>query len=104
MPDFYQGTELWELNLVDPDNRRPVDFEKRKEILHSIQDKEHHDILKLIHELLATKEDGRIKLFLIYRALKARREALDIFQKGSYIPLTIQGKYKECLIGYAKNF
>jgi maltooligosyl trehalose synthase (EC 5.4.99.15) len=67
IPDFYQGTELWDLNLVDPDNRRPVEFEKRKKFLQDITTKEKQDILGLIKELSANKADGRIKLFLIIK-------------------------------------
>ena len=74
VPDFYQGTELWDLSLVDPDNRRPVDFEKRCAMLASIREQEDSNIGRLIQDLLSTREDGKIKLFLIYRALKARRD------------------------------
>jgi len=89
VPDFYQGTELWDLSLVDPDNRRPVDFEKGKTILREIRAKSESDVLNLINELLGTKEDGRIKLFLIHRALMGRNEKQEIFQRGEYIPLEV---------------
>lgn len=78
-PDFYQGAALWDLNLVDPGSRRPVDYERRKQFLNEKKEKEKTDILGLICELLFTKEDGRLKLFLIYRALMARRERLEVF-------------------------
>ncbi len=103
VPDFYQGTELWDLNLVDPDNRRPVDFEKRRGFLKHIRKREDGDILDLISELLRTKEDGGIKLFLIYRALKARGEHPEVFQKGAYIPLEAAGKFKDHVIAFARN-
>jgi len=103
VPDFYQGTELWDLSLVDPDNRRPVDFKKRMDILKDIIARETRDILGLIDELLDTREDGRIKLFLTYRSLKARRELLDVFQHGDYIPIRLEGAHAECMIAFARN-
>ncbi len=96
VPDFYQGTELWDLNLVDPDNRMPVDFEKRISLLRDIMNTSYK-------ELLATREDGRIKLFLINRALQARKERADVFQKGSYIPIEAGGRFKEHVVAFARN-
>ena len=104
VPDFYQGTELWDLNLVDPDNRRPVDFEKRKKFLQDIITKEKEDILGLIKELLANKEDGKIKFFLIYQALRARKENVAVFKKGAYLPLRTEGKFKTCVIAYVRMY
>ncbi|MFO7968366.1 MAG: hypothetical protein R6U44_12300 [Archaeoglobaceae archaeon] len=101
IPDFYQGTELWDLNLVDPDNRRPVDFEKRKRSLQYMNQRE--DTLGLIRELLSSYRDGRIKLFLIQRALKARKENIEVFQKGDYIPLEVNGKYRDHIIAFART-
>lgn len=103
VPDFYQGSELWDLNLVDPDNRRSVDYEKRKEFLREIKERAAQDILALINELLATKENGRIKLFLIYQALAARRANLEIFQHGTYLPLKVEGKFENHVIAFARK-
>jgi (1->4)-alpha-D-glucan 1-alpha-D-glucosylmutase len=103
VPDFYQGTELWDLNLVDPDNRHPVDFEKRRKYLTEIREKGDGDTLELINALLRTREDGKIKLFLIYKALKARNENTELFQKGGYIPLEVEGKFKDHIIAFARN-
>lgn len=103
MPDFYQGTELWDFNLVDPDNRRPVDFAKRDTFLKEIKEKEKQDMPELIHELLLTKEDGRIKLFIIYRGLKARKERKQLFETGDYIPLAVEGAYKEHVIAFLRK-
>ncbi len=102
VPDFYQGTELWDFSMVDPDNRRPVDFELRETHLKAIKEQAQTDILKLIDELLATKEDSRIKLFLITQALKARRENLTLFQQGSYLPLETRGKFADNIIAFAR--
>ncbi|MBW4631138.1 MAG: malto-oligosyltrehalose synthase [Iphinoe sp. HA4291-MV1] len=103
VPDFYQGGELWDFSLVDPDNRRPVDFETRQSYLKAIKEQSKTDILKLIDELLANKEDARIKLFLIVQALKARTEYLQVFQQGNYLPLEVSGKFKENIIAFARN-
>ncbi|PIP21198.1 MAG: malto-oligosyltrehalose synthase [Candidatus Omnitrophica bacterium CG23_combo_of_CG06-09_8_20_14_all_40_11] len=104
VPDFYQGTEFWDLNLVDPDNRRPIDFQKRREILEDIKTKEQQDILKLIDELLLNKEGARVKLFLIYRLLKARKEKYALFQNGGYAPLETNGVYKDNIIAFMRVF
>jgi (1->4)-alpha-D-glucan 1-alpha-D-glucosylmutase len=104
VPDFYQGTELWDLNLVDPDNRRPVDFEKRRKMLAGIRKRENSNIGRLIQDLLSTKEDGRIKLFLIYRALKARNASREIFREGAYLPLKAGGKFSHHVIPFARKY
>ncbi len=103
VPDFYQGSELWDLNLVDPDNRRPVDFEKRKMFLDQIRDKRHDKNIDIIDELLKTRTGGRIKMFLIYRVLNARRQRAELFEKGDYQPLTARGKYSEHVVGFLRK-
>jgi (1->4)-alpha-D-glucan 1-alpha-D-glucosylmutase len=103
IPDFYQGTELWDFSLVDPDNRRPVDYETRQSDLKAIKEQAKTDILKLIDELLANKEDARIKLFLTIQALKARREYLEVFEKGSYLPVEVSGKFQEHILAFARS-
>lgn len=102
VPDFYQGTELWDFNLVDPDNRRPVDYEKRREYLGNIQQK-NQDPLSLIQELLQNKEDGRVKMYLIHIALQARRKQIELFQKGDYIPLRMKGAFRRNVIAFARK-
>lgn len=103
VPDTYQGTELWDLSMVDPDNRRPVDYEQRITFLKEIKEKAQTDILTLIGDLLSSKEDGRIKLFLTYKALQARTQNLAIFQKGHYQPLEVSGKFKEHIVAFARS-
>jgi (1->4)-alpha-D-glucan 1-alpha-D-glucosylmutase len=103
VPDFYQGTELWDLNLVDPDNRRPVDFAKRTRFLAEIKDAGERDLLQLIAALWASKEDGRVKLFLIQRALAARKARAAIFQNGDYLPLQAGGKRRNHIIAFARR-
>ncbi|HXI13248.1 MAG TPA: malto-oligosyltrehalose synthase [Thermoanaerobaculia bacterium] len=89
IPDFYRGTELWDFSLVDPDNRRPVDFERRRKILASITFSS--DRSALIRELLRTWKDGRIKLFVTHTALQLRKAQPELFQSGHYIPLQTSG-------------
>lgn len=101
-PDFYQGSEFWDLNLVDPDNRRPVDFSVREWLLNEMKSKEADHKPGLINELLSTREDGRIKLFLIYKALGLRHKHRGLFEKGDYLPLETGGKYKENVIAFAR--
>jgi (1->4)-alpha-D-glucan 1-alpha-D-glucosylmutase len=84
--DIYQGQELWDLSLVDPDNRRPVDFERRQADLRSIA-AHTSDALALARELLETCEDGRIKLYATHRLLCTRREQPGLLVGGSYTPL-----------------
>ncbi|MFH1874150.1 MAG: malto-oligosyltrehalose synthase [Pseudomonadota bacterium] len=103
VPDFYQGTELWDLNLVDPDNRRPIDFSKRQNYLNEIKTRSVLQKTELIKDLLANKEDGRLKLFLIFQALQARNTHADIFLNSTYVPLEISGKHKEHIIGFARK-
>ncbi len=100
-PDFYQGSELWELSLVDPDNRRPVDYGYRMKFLREIK----KDGLDegYAQSLLTTPEDGKIKLFLIYKGLKARREHASLFQEGIYIPLETEGELKEHIVAFARK-
>ncbi len=102
VPDIYQGSELWDLSMVDPDNRRPVDFEKRKAYLDEIKSKSQNGILGLIRELTNSIHDGRIKMFLIYRALQARQKNAQMFRLGTYIPLETAGKYKDHVIAFAR--
>lgn len=103
LPDIYQGTELWDLSLVDPDNRRPVDFEKRQKYLEEIKSQSETDLSDYIVKLLETPEDGRIKLFLIYKTLQVRRNYLDLFQRGTYEKLTVVGSLKSHIVGFSRE-
>jgi (1->4)-alpha-D-glucan 1-alpha-D-glucosylmutase len=102
VPDFFQGTELWDFSFVDPDNRQPIDFERRVSYLKEIKMKNDMDLPGFITDLLAKKEDGRIKLFLIHRLLRARGENADLFQKGLYLPLHAEGMHKERIVAFAR--
>jgi (1->4)-alpha-D-glucan 1-alpha-D-glucosylmutase len=103
VPDFYQGTELWDLSLVDPDNRRAVDFAARQHALASLTKPAACDPAELAAKLLEPKHDGRMKLFLIQRALRARNKHRDLFQSGDYLPLAVRGRFEEHLIAFARH-
>ncbi|HEV7622335.1 MAG TPA: malto-oligosyltrehalose synthase, partial [Flavisolibacter sp.] len=100
VPDTYQGCELWDLSLVDPDNRRPVDYVKRAQWLDAMNGKEPVDLIK---ELWAEKFNGKIKLWLTNNLLKLRLREPNIFIDGTYIPLKAEGFYKENIFAFARK-
>jgi (1->4)-alpha-D-glucan 1-alpha-D-glucosylmutase len=91
VPDFYQGTELWDFSLVDPDNRRPVDFRKRIALLEDLRRWAAGNVSQLLKEILAGWRDGRVKLYLTDKALDFRRDHAQLFLNGDYVPLFAQG-------------
>ncbi len=99
IPDFYQGTELWDLNLVDPDNRRQVDFQKRQRYLDEIKNLKPSGV----QGLLSSFEDGKIKIFEITKALEARNKNIDLFQQGDYIPLRVKGSLSRHIIAFCRK-
>ncbi len=102
-PNFYQGTDLWDFSLVDPDNRRPVDFTKRVQLLRDIKKRESKNPGVLMPELLTHWEDGRIKLYLIYKALHFRRENRGLFLEGEYLPLSSFGSRRNNIVAFSKR-
>ena len=99
VPDTYQGAELWHQCLVDPDNRRPVDYARRHRQLAEL-DARSDERRSLLRELLDSFEDGRIKLYVIHRALVARREHRELFLRGDYEPLDAG----EHAVAFARGF
>jgi (1->4)-alpha-D-glucan 1-alpha-D-glucosylmutase len=100
VPDTYQGTELWDLSLVDPDNRRPVDYAARAAFLGELNaSKDRHAMIK---SLLQTPSDGRLKLFVTRQALHARRQS-SVFATGDYIPGIVEGRYRERIFAFARR-
>ena len=94
VPDLYQGTELWSLHLVDPDNRGDVDYGSRQRLLQAIIERCRSlkaDRRSLARELTAQKEDGRIKLYLTWQALQCRKENPGLFSTGEYLPVETRG-------------
>jgi (1->4)-alpha-D-glucan 1-alpha-D-glucosylmutase len=102
MPDFYQGTELWDFSLVDPDNRRPVDFEHRRRLLEELKSQTEGDLLALSRSLLSNWRDGRIKLYVTYRGLNFRRKDVELFRRGEYLPLDVSGPAAEHVCAFAR--
>jgi (1->4)-alpha-D-glucan 1-alpha-D-glucosylmutase len=104
IPDFYQGNELWDFSLVDPDNRRPVDYHIRKNLLDELMQKELTEgPLETARAVVATRNDGRIKLHLTCKALNFRRENHELFKSGSYLPLTAEGVCKEHVCAFERS-
>jgi (1->4)-alpha-D-glucan 1-alpha-D-glucosylmutase len=103
VPDFYQGTEVWNLSLVDPDNRRPVDYERNLELLNSVKAREEENPVAFVDELMREPEDDRLKLFLTMRALKFRISESELFGKGSYVPLRAMGARARHAIAFARR-
>jgi (1->4)-alpha-D-glucan 1-alpha-D-glucosylmutase len=102
VPDLYQGTELWDFSLVDPDNRRPVDFESRRRMLREIA-ADDWPRAQLARELYEQWQDGRIKLFLTQAALHARRKNPDLFAAGAYQPLEPAGPRADNLLAFSRT-
>ena len=91
-PDIYQGTELWDFSLVDPDNRRPVDYDTRQEFMKELCSGQSGDLNVLCDDLLRNYHDGRIKLWTIMRTSRFRRDHPDLFRHSTYLPLEVTDK------------
>jgi (1->4)-alpha-D-glucan 1-alpha-D-glucosylmutase len=104
VPDFYQGSELWDLSLVDPDNRRPVDWEARRRLLDELARAvaTAPDRAAFAHELTKTRTDARAKLFVVHEGLRARRARRALFESGAYEPLEARGAWAEHLCAFAR--
>ena len=103
MPDVYQGSELWDLNLVDPDNRRPVDYVARRKLLSDLKRKsENNDTNGLFSDLLHDSEPGAMKLFLIWRVLNFRKTHRELFDGGDYFPLAALGERRDHVCAFAR--
>jgi (1->4)-alpha-D-glucan 1-alpha-D-glucosylmutase len=103
-PDIYQGMELWELSLVDPDNRRPVHYQLRQSLLSDLDRRaESGDLPGLCRDLLHHYADGRIKLWTTMRALRFRRDQSHLFHLGKYAPLGASGAKREHVISFARE-
>ncbi len=97
VPDIYQGNETWDFSLVDPDNRRPVDYQLRRQMLDSLANAKPK-------ELLQSWADGRIKMFVTQKLLQFRRAQPELFWKGNYSPLATRGTQAESCVAFAREF
>ena len=95
VPDLYQGNEFWDFSLVDPDNRRPVDFNARQHALDTPPD---------IGKLLFNWRDGRIKQALIAQVLALRKAHPELFHRGSYTPLDVVGRHAEHVVAFCREY
>jgi (1->4)-alpha-D-glucan 1-alpha-D-glucosylmutase len=93
-PDFYQGSELWDLRLVDPDNRQPVDFTKYTSMLEALKQRPNRSASFAV-ELARNWQDGRIKLYAIWKALNFRRGRAEFFSKSDFLELKATGPHAE---------
>ena len=104
IPDFYQGNELWDFSLVDPDNRRPVDYQLRKTLFHELLQMEAASgLLETARQTVASRRDGRIKLYLTCRALNFRRDNRELFESGRYLPLAVEGARQENVCAFERS-
>jgi (1->4)-alpha-D-glucan 1-alpha-D-glucosylmutase len=103
VPDLYQGCETWNLSLVDPDNRRPVDFQRLRQQLRELQSSPPECSSVLVRELMRTPEDGRIKLHFTSRTLAHRRSHRELYLAGEYIPLAASGQRKHHIVAFARR-
>ena len=97
VPDFYQGTEIWDFSLVDPDNRRPVDYTARRRLFDSLDEANPID-------LLGEWKTGRIKLFLIRRLLGFRAENPELFRDGGYLEVAVAGGHAKHVIAFERRW
>jgi malto-oligosyltrehalose synthase/4-alpha-glucanotransferase len=98
VPDIYQGTELWDLSLVDPDNRRPVDYNSRSTMVEALETPANYK--KLWNDRLS----GKLKMWLTKTLLLIRKSEADVFELGTYIPLTVEGKYSNHICAFARRY
>lgn len=96
IPDFYQGSELWDLSLVDPDNRRPVDYDLRRRLLSELDGRTPEQLWSRIDEEVP-------KLWLIRQTLKLRREKRLFMPEDSYRPLVSRGKRAAHVVAFARG-
>ena len=105
VPDFYQGSELWDLNLVDPDNRRPVDFGTRRQMLDRIDAilaQPAADRAPAISSLLQHWEDGAVKLLVTAAGLRLRADMPQLFLEGDYLPLEVESAVEARVLAFAR--
>ncbi len=106
VPDTYQGTEIWDFSLVDPDNRRPVNYEHRREMLKQLQEaisSAEADLRELARGLVSSMEDGRVKMYVTSVALRCRRDHPGLFSVGDYLPLTSHGERADHIFAFARR-
>lgn len=104
VPDVYQGTELWDLNYVDPDNRRPVDYEFRRSYLTEVEDLEQDKLKSYLSAIKTGFSSGKIKFYSLHKLLQLRNDHFEVFEKGEYLPLEIEGKASGKMLTFARKY
>ena len=104
IPDFYQGSEIWNLTLVDPDNRRPVDFEHGQRLAKTIPSDESDITETALRDLMESYEDGRIKCYVTRALLNYRKAHRELFQQGDYAPLETHGEKRHNLCAFQRTW
>ncbi|MBE9464254.1 malto-oligosyltrehalose synthase [Dyadobacter subterraneus] len=102
IPDVYQGCELWDFSLVDPDNRRPIDFQKRQEFLADFEN--YDDQERLLEKLWENRNNAQIKLWLTHQLYNLRKENPALFAEGDYVNLEVEGTYKNNVLAFARVY
>jgi (1->4)-alpha-D-glucan 1-alpha-D-glucosylmutase len=101
IPDIYQGTEFWDLSLVDPDNRRPVNYQARQFQLQRFQQSKH--LLELSQELIGRLDDPAIKMYALYRSLQLRKRWESLFAESYYEPLVVTGSKSSNVVAFLRR-
>ena len=104
VPDFYQGTEVWNFSLADPDNRRPVDYEQLRSLLNQLRNLEDQNTESLVDRLIQHPVDGAIKLYVTRSALRFRRANRELFAKGGYTGLRATGKKHRHVVTFSRSY
>jgi (1->4)-alpha-D-glucan 1-alpha-D-glucosylmutase len=103
VPDIYQGNEIWDWSLVDPDNRRPVDYATRQRLLDEVKQWNEETLPEKLRDALANLHDGRCKLHVIHAALRLRAAHEELFRDGAYIPLRVTGEHAVHVLAFARK-
>ncbi|HZA29502.1 MAG TPA: malto-oligosyltrehalose synthase, partial [Gammaproteobacteria bacterium] len=107
VPDVYQGNELWDFSLVDPDNRRPVDYDHRQTLLRGLQEIDAlppEERVEHVRSLLDSPQDGRIKLYVTWKSLALRQAHPDLFREGEYQALSVTGEKADHVCAFARYY
>lgn len=104
VPDVYQGTEFWDFSLVDPDNRRLVNYEERQRFMEELEAQANEEHENLMTHLWEYRYSAKIKLWLVHKLLNERKQNSELFSKGDYIPLTVEGELKENVLAFARRY
>jgi (1->4)-alpha-D-glucan 1-alpha-D-glucosylmutase len=105
VPDIYQGNEMLEFNLVDPDNRRPVDYDRRRQLLATLKREtaSKHELPTQVRELISAPDSNAAKQYLTWKTLTFRRQQPDLFHRSNYIPLLAAGEKSEHVVAFARQ-